>query len=172
MDVCLKEGEQPTLNDRTAMPRLEAAIAEVQRIRSVTPLGIPHGTSEVFYYPTIYAQLKHTSSNFPRWKYLFVQDVKIGGYDVPSGAMIVPMQWAVHTDPAYWRDPLEFRPGRFLSDDGSFFKPESFLPFQNGKKSILIFSFFSSSHFIHFIYFSLFSRSFQRETRLRRRGAG
>lgn len=140
MDVCLKEGEQPTLNDRTAMPRLEAAIAEVQRIRSVTPLGIPHGTSEVFYYPTIYiyiyTQLKRERArlNFPRWKYLFVQDVQIGGYDVPCGAMIVPMQWAVHTDPAYWRDPLEFRPDRFLSDDGSFFKPESFLPFQNGKK--------------------------------------
>lgn len=140
MDVCLKEGEQPTLNDRTAMPRLEAAIAEVQRIRSVTPLGIPHGTSEVFYYPTIYiyiyTRLKRERArlNFPRWKYLFVQDVQIGGYDVPCGAMIVPMQWAVHTDPAYWRDPLEFRPDRFLSDDGSFFKPESFLPFQNGKK--------------------------------------
>ena len=46
--------------------------------------------------------------------------------------MIVPMQWAVHTDSAYWQDPLEFRPDRFLTDDGSFFKPESFLPFQSG----------------------------------------
>ncbi|XP_003400316.2 cytochrome P450 306a1 [Bombus terrestris] len=107
MDLCLKEGEQPTLDDRIAMPRLEAAIAEVQRIRTVTPLGIPHGTSE---------------------------DMQIGDYDVPRGTMIVPMQWAIHTDPAYWQDPLEFRPDRFLSDDGSFFKPESFLPFQSGKR--------------------------------------
>lgn len=47
MDRCLKDGEEPTLKDRISMPRLEAALAEVQRIRSVTPLGIPHGTSEV-----------------------------------------------------------------------------------------------------------------------------
>ncbi|KAK1122009.1 hypothetical protein K0M31_009857 [Melipona bicolor] len=106
MDLCLK-GAQLTLEDRIAMPRLEAAIAEVQRIRSVTPLGFPRGTSE---------------------------DIQIGDYDVPRGAMIVPMQWAVHTDSAYWQDPLEFRPDRFLTDDGSFFKPESFLPFQSGKR--------------------------------------
>ncbi|CAK9827142.1 Cytochrome P450 306a1 [Anthophora retusa] len=109
MDRCLKGREQqaPTLNDRTAMPLLEAAIAEVQRLRSVTPLGIPHGTSE---------------------------DTRIGDYDIPRGAMIVPMQWAVHTDPVYWQDPLEFRPDRFLTEDGRFFKPESFLPFQTGKR--------------------------------------
>ncbi|XP_026674418.1 cytochrome P450 306a1 [Ceratina calcarata] len=107
MDRCLKDGEQPTLNDRTVMPRLEATIAEVQRIRSVTPLGFPRGTSE---------------------------DTKIAGYDVPRGAMIVPMQWTIHTDPAYWQDPFEFRPDRFLAEDGSFFKPEPFLPFQNGKR--------------------------------------
>lgn len=91
-------------------------------------------SNDIYIY--IYTRLKRERArlNFPRWKYLFVQDVQIGGYDVPCGAMIVPMQWAVHTDPAYWRDPLEFRPDRFLSDDGSFFKPESFLPFQNGKK--------------------------------------
>lgn len=68
--------------------------------------------------------------------------MRIGDYDVPRGTMIVPMQWAIHTDPAYWQDPLEFRPDRFLSDDGSFFKPESFLPFQSGN------------------YLRLFSRSF------------
>lgn len=101
---------------------------------------------------------------------LFVQDVQIGGYDIPCGAMIVPMQWAVHTDPAYWHDPLEFRPDRFLSDNGTFFKPESFLPFQNGKIFLLllydIFPFLSL-HFFSLIYFA-----FQRETRLRWRGIG
>ncbi|XP_076242207.1 cytochrome P450 enzyme phantom [Calliopsis andreniformis] len=107
MDQCLKEEEEPTLKDRECMPRLEAALAEVQRIRSVTPLGIPHGT---------------------------LKDMRIGDYDVPKGAMIIPMQWAVHTDPAHWSDPLEFQPDRFLTADGRFFKPESFLPFQTGKR--------------------------------------
>ncbi|XP_072751870.1 cytochrome P450 306a1 isoform X2 [Anoplolepis gracilipes] len=37
----------PTLEDRLVLIRLEAAIAETQRLRSVTPLGIPHGTLEV-----------------------------------------------------------------------------------------------------------------------------
>ncbi|XP_076766176.1 cytochrome P450 enzyme phantom [Xylocopa sonorina] len=107
LDRCSKDGDQVTLNDRVVAPRLEAAVAEVQRLRSVTPLGIPHGTLE---------------------------DTKIGDYDVPRGTMIVPVQWAVHTDPLHWEDPLEFRPDRFLAEDGSFFKPESFLPFLTGKR--------------------------------------
>ncbi|CAL7950803.1 unnamed protein product [Xylocopa violacea] len=107
MDRCLKDGDHVTLNDRIVAPRLEATVSEVQRLRSVTPLGIPHGTLE---------------------------DTKIGDYDVPRGTMIVPVQWAVHTDPLYWQDPLEFRPDRFLAEDGSFFKPESFLPFLTGKR--------------------------------------
>jgi len=37
----------PTLEDRLILIRLEAAIAETQRLRSVTPVGIPHGTTEV-----------------------------------------------------------------------------------------------------------------------------
>ncbi|XP_053995479.1 cytochrome P450 306a1 [Hylaeus anthracinus] len=107
MDRCLETGEEPTLKDRDSMPRLEAALAEVQRLKSVTPLGIPHGTSE---------------------------ETEIGEYIVPKGTMLVPLQWTVHTDPAHWQDPLEFKPDRFLAEDGSFRKPEAFFPFQIGKR--------------------------------------
>lgn len=37
----------PTLEDAAALPYTEASLAEAQRIRSVTPLGIPHGTLHV-----------------------------------------------------------------------------------------------------------------------------
>ena len=47
--------------------------------------------------------------------------------------MIIPLQWAIHTDPAYWHDPLSFKPERFIAEDGSLIKPKAFLPYQTGK---------------------------------------
>ncbi|KAL6422976.1 hypothetical protein ACFW04_010463 [Cataglyphis niger] len=97
----------PSLEDRLVLIRLEAAIAETQRLRSVTPLGIPHGT---------------------------IENTQIGDYDVPKGTMIIPLQWAIHTDPSYWEDPLSFKIERFIAEDGSLAKPKAFLPFQTGKR--------------------------------------
>ncbi|KAI4500834.1 hypothetical protein M0802_004045 [Mischocyttarus mexicanus] len=99
--------KEPTLEDRIVLTRLEATIAEVQRLRSVVPVGIPHGT---------------------------IEDTQIGEYDIPKGTMIVPLQWSIHTNPSYWKDPLDFKPDRFIAEDGSLAKPEAFLPFQTGKR--------------------------------------
>ncbi|XP_046836834.1 cytochrome P450 306a1 isoform X1 [Vespa crabro] len=101
------ENKEPTLDDRIVLTRLEATIAEVQRLRSVVPVGMPHGT---------------------------IEDAKIGDYDIPKGTMVIPVQWSVHTDESYWDNAFDFKPDRFIDDDGRFFKPEGFLPFQSGKR--------------------------------------
>jgi ecdysteroid 25-hydroxylase CYP306A1 len=99
-------GDHPaTLDDLGFVHYVEASIAEVQRIRSVVPVGIPHGSLE---------------------------KIEIQGYTVPKGTMIVPLQWAIHMDPEVWSEPEAFKPGRFINDTGKFFKPEAFIPFQAG----------------------------------------
>ncbi|XP_048504684.1 cytochrome P450 306a1 isoform X2 [Athalia rosae] len=104
------KGKTIELEDRKVLPYLEAAIAETQRIRSVVPIGIPHGALE---------------------------DSEIGGYLIPKGSMVVPLQWAIHMDPEYWENPDDFKPSRFISKDGSFAKRDNFLPFQSGKRVCL-----------------------------------
>ncbi|XP_058078549.1 cytochrome P450 98A2-like [Magnolia sinica] len=44
-------------------------------------------------------------------------NVKIGGYDVPKGSNVHVNVWALARDPAMWKDPLQFRPERFLEED-------------------------------------------------------
>lgn len=61
------------------------------------------------------------------------QETEIAGYDIPKGTMVVPLQWAVHTNPDYWEDPLAFKPDRFLDVDGKLAKPEAFIPYQTGE---------------------------------------
>ncbi|KAL0893764.1 hypothetical protein ABMA27_013901 [Loxostege sticticalis] len=103
LDVYPEDGDV----DGSRLPYLMAAICETQRIRSIVPVGIPHGC---------------------------VQDTYIGKYRVPKGAMVIPLQWAIHMDPTVWKNPEEYKPSRFLAADGSLLKPQEFIPFQTGKR--------------------------------------
>lgn len=102
----------PSLQQAPELPFLQAAIAEAQRIRSVVPVGIPHGA---------------------------LVDTTLGGYRVPRGAMVVPLQWALHMDPRLWPRPDIFNPSRFLDEEGRFCKPEAFMPFQTGQLAATMF---------------------------------
>lgn len=102
------------LSDLPSLPYVEAAIAEAQRIRSVVPVGIPHSNDV---------------------------DLIFNGYRIPKRSMIVPLQWAVHMDPVYWPKPEHFQPERFLDENGGFFKPDGFIPFQLGKYIVLFVKF-------------------------------
>jgi hypothetical protein len=61
------------------------------------------------------------------------QDTYLGNYKIPKGAMVMPLQWALHMDSDVWENPEEFSPSRFLAEDGSLLKPQEFIPFQTGK---------------------------------------
>lgn len=47
------------------------------------------------------------------------KDCTIGNYHIPSKTRLFVNVWAIGRDGNHWEKPLEFRPERFLNDDGS-----------------------------------------------------
>ena len=85
------------------LPLLRATILEVQRLRPVTPLGVPHGTVNV---------------------------TKVGPWTLPAGTMVLPLHWAINRDPGLWQNPEEFKPHRFISHNGGLVENTKLYPFQ------------------------------------------
>ncbi|KAH8368377.1 hypothetical protein KR084_010672 [Drosophila pseudotakahashii] len=106
-ELLLPLGPRPTLEELEPLTYLRACISETLRIRSVVPLGIPHGSKE---------------------------DFTMGDYHIKRGSMIVSLQWAIHMDPVAFPEPEEFRPERFLTPEGAYAAPPQFIPFSAGNR--------------------------------------
>ncbi|GAB2221688.1 hypothetical protein Droror1_Dr00012873 [Drosera rotundifolia] len=94
--------------DFSSLPYLQAITKEALRLHPPTSLMLPHRANA---------------------------DVKIGGYDIPKGSNVHVNVWAVARDTKVWRDPLEFKPERFFSEDVDM-KGHDFrlLPFGAGRR--------------------------------------
>ncbi|KAJ3656032.1 hypothetical protein Zmor_015135 [Zophobas morio] len=101
------QGKTPQLDDLSNLPYTKATLAETARIRTVVPLGFPHYATD---------------------------DIVVENVKIRKGTIIMPLLWAIHMDPEVWKEPEEFRPERFLNDQGKFLWHESFIPFQTGKR--------------------------------------
>ncbi|XP_072046543.1 cytochrome P450 2J4-like [Amphiura filiformis] len=107
IDTVVGRNRMPQWSDRLQLPYTEAVLLEIQRIRTVTPLGVPHVAS---------------------------RDTKLGEYDIPAGAIVFSNVWAVHNDPDVWLEPDQFKPERFLDDQGKLRQREELIPFSIGQR--------------------------------------
>ena len=80
-----------TMADREDMPYCRAVLLEALRYITILPMGVPHRT---------------------------VDPAEIDGFHVPGDTDIVSNLWTLHHDPDFWPEPFEFRPERFLDDEG------------------------------------------------------
>eukprot|EP01018_Ginkgo_biloba_P006057 Gb_33145 [translate_table: standard] len=76
--------------DFAHLPYLQCITKEALRLHPPTPLMLPHKA---------------------------IENVKIGGYDIPKGSNVHVNVWAIARDPAVWKDPVAFRPERFIEED-------------------------------------------------------
>ncbi|GJX34059.1 geraniol 8-hydroxylase-like protein [Tanacetum coccineum] len=90
------------------LPYLNAVIKETMRLHLSVPLLVPHKTET---------------------------EVKLGEYVVPKNTQILVNAWAMARDPSYWKDPVMFKPERFLGNEldykGQHFE---FIPFGSGRR--------------------------------------
>ena len=60
---------------------------------------------------------------------------RIGGYDVPTGAILVLSPWLVQRDPRFWPEPEHFDPARFAP--GARQAPYTYFPFGGGPRTCI-----------------------------------
>ena len=91
MDASIGASRMVAADDVPRLSYLQCIINETLRLYPAAPLLLPHESSA---------------------------DCKVGGYDVPSGTMLIVNAYAIHRDPAVWEDPTAFRPERFEDGKG------------------------------------------------------
>ena len=110
LDEVIGQNRLPELKDKKNLPRLEATIAETLRLSGGT-FGF------------------HKS----------VVDTTLQGYHIPKDSTVMVNLWSLHHDPDVWDIPNEFRPQRFLNEDGKFVlpNPDHLHPFSAGRRQCL-----------------------------------
>lgn len=101
--------------------------------------------SDIANLPYLQAIVKETLRLHPPSPFVLRESTEnciIAGYDIPAKTQVFINVWAIGRDPKHWDNPLEFRPERFLSKDGSGKKNHfevrgqhyQLLPFGSGRR--------------------------------------
>lgn len=120
-------GHRPDLQDRVAAEA--AAVGD----RELTPEDVPRLSYTV-------AALRESLRLCPPAAgvgRLATKDIAVGGYRVQAGSLLAIGIYALHRDPALWKDPLRFDPERFSAENMKKRGRWEFLPFAGGPRSCI-----------------------------------
>jgi cytochrome P450 len=110
IDSVVPRSRSVCLDDMVRLPYVEAAITELQRIKTVVPLALPHMT---------------------------LDDTEVAGYFLPKHTTVIPNLYSVHMNPEDWPEPEVYRPERFIDTEGNVFGKDRVIAFSLGKRSCL-----------------------------------
>lgn len=112
------------------------AYAEIQHVLGDNPLQFEHLAK----FPYLGAVIDESLRLYPPihlGSRIATQELHFEGYRIKKGERILYSIYLSHRDPAYWKNPLEFNPDRFLGDE----KPASnrfyYLPFGKGARNCI-----------------------------------
>ncbi|KAJ8592279.1 cytochrome P450 [Rhizopogon salebrosus TDB-379] len=107
IDRVVGKDRLPAFHDRQALPYVDAILRETLRWHPVFPLGVPHATTTDDIYK---------------------------GYFIPKGVIVMANTWAMTHDEKKYPSPDEFKPERFLHEDGSLTSDTMSLAFGWGRR--------------------------------------
>ena len=99
-------GQAPTMADVRELEYTERVLKEAMRL-----------------YPPVYLMFREPMT-----------DVRLGGYRIEKGSLCMLPQWAVHRDPQYYDDPLEFDPDRWKPERAAERPNYAYFPFGGGPR--------------------------------------
>ncbi|KAF9449842.1 cytochrome P450 [Macrolepiota fuliginosa MF-IS2] len=82
-------GRLPDFSDKPSLPYIRAIVKELLRWHLVTPLALPHMTS---------------------------QEDEYDGFYIPKGTIVIGNSWSMLHDPEVFDEPMRFMPERYLKD--------------------------------------------------------
>ncbi|KAJ8495680.1 hypothetical protein ONZ45_g12757 [Pleurotus djamor] len=92
VDTVLNGRCLPSFEDQSLLPYSQAVMWELFRWKTVLPLGVAHRT---------------------------ITDDIYSGFFIPGGSIVLANVWAIMRDEQLFPQPDEFRPERFINEDGS-----------------------------------------------------
>ncbi|XP_048504921.1 uncharacterized protein LOC105688649 [Athalia rosae] len=123
-------GNHPEVQEKIHQEQLEV-------FGDSTEPATPRQISELKYLERVIKETLRMFPSAPGVSRTGTEDLEIGEYKIPKGAVIAVQIHRIHHDPRHWPDPERFDPDRFLPENSQGRHPYAYVPFSAGLRNCI-----------------------------------